>query len=406
MASLFGDPSSAAKAFATGANAGADIARRNLYNLQLQQEQQKIAEQGQVRRAQDLYEMAGRTGNPSDYQQALSDNAIPASVGMQVQEADPRTKATKDWLANAASMAMVADNNEYEPTMRALYRAGKAQGVDFSQFGINSEDEMAKVPRSSVAIATGMVSHDTIKEIVKQKSKLLTENQDVMSTPQLYVNPQNGRQEMWYFRKSGEPARFIRTATAQDLRGPDSANERELVKNTIKELPKLKEEAIKQSRNISTIDQALGLLKTGNVTGKGGQVRAFLQPYAEAMGINTQNMDNAQTFQLLTRVITGPMRLDLIGSGPVTEYEQKLLKDMSGGGSTGQAAAYELLTYYKSIAKDKIGNYNQTLSGALELDSNIGKIHKPISIDGQGDSSSSSAGPKKVGRFIVEVEGK
>jgi len=145
-----------------------------------------------------------------------------------------------------------------------------------------------------------------------------------------------------------------------------------------KDLPKLKTEATTQGNNIGQIDKAITLLKTGNVTGKSGQVKAFLAPYAEAVGMNTQGMDDAQTFQLLARQIIGPMRLDIIGAGPVSEWEQKLMQQMSGGGGAGTQAAYELLTAYRKMAESKIQNYNDTLAGGIELDPNIGKIHKPV----------------------------
>lgn len=320
--------------------------------------------------------MAGRTGNPSDYQQALSDNAIPASVGMQVQEADPRTKATKDWLANAASMAMVADNNEYEPTMRALYRAGKAQGVDFSQFGINSEDEMAKVPRSSVAIATGMVSHDTIKEIVKQKSKLLTENQDVMSTPQLYVNPQNGRQEMWYFRKSGEPARFIRVATKQDIKGPDA--EKPLTGDTAGKLAMLNQ----ASRDISELPSMLyvnGKLDLGRLTGG-----FFGAPSELGREINSR-IDNAVAAKL--RAETGAAATP----GEV-ENISKRFKPKPG------------LDDEKAVS-DKLTRLKEYLDEAAYFIDPQGAHRAGAARDRESKGALFSA-PKKVGRFIVEVEGK
>jgi len=171
-----------------------------------------------------------------------------------------------------------------------------------------------------------------------------------------------------------------------------------------KDLPKLKTEAATQGNNIGQIDKALTLLKTGNVTVKSGQLKAFLAPYAEAVGMNTKGMDDAQTFQLLARQIIGPMRLDIIGAGPVSEWEQKLMQKMSGGGGAGTQAAYELLTAYRKMAETKIQNYNDTLAGGIEIDPNIGKIHKPIKAGGSQARPQAVTAPRAApkGRFTIK----
>lgn len=196
--------------------------------------------------------------------------------------------------------------------------------------------------------------------------------------------------------ESGLPIWKNRQEMPEKKAGESSPEDRIHIRELSKDLPKLKDDAIKQNRNISTIDSALNLLKTGTVTGKMGQFKAFIQPYAEAMGVDTKSMSDAQTFQLLTRTITGPMRLDIVGPGAVTEYEQQLIKQMSGGGGTGQAAALELLNYYKQVAKDKVLNYNSTLEGAISIDPTFSKYHKKINITPSGIKAESPATPARI----------
>ena len=153
--------------------------------------------------------------------------------------------------------------------------------------------------------------------------------------------------------------------------------DKELIKKTLVEMPKLKREAV-VAQNISTqIDTARDLIKTG-VTGKGGQFKSFLAPYAEMAGVNTDNMSDSQKFQLLTRAIIGPMRLEIVGPGPVSEWEQKLMQQISGGGGATKEAASELLGHWQKLAQSKIDNYNDTLSGFSEVYPNVQKVYQPL----------------------------
>ena len=154
-----------------------------------------------------------------------------------------------------------------------------------------------------------------------------------------------------------------------------------LIRETADNLPKMRASASSQKTNIQSINRALSLVKTGNVTGKGGQLRSFLAPYAEFAGANTEGMDEAQTFQLLTRVIVGPMRLDIIGPGPVSEWEQKLMQQISGGGGSAKAAAKELLSTYKRLAQNKVNEYNEAATNSYTLSPRFKDLYKPIEME-------------------------
>lgn len=164
---------------------------------------------------------------------------------------------------------------------------------------------------------------------------------------------------------------------AEVAKGNQSPFDKQIVTKTLTELPKLKADARTQGNNIERIDRALELVKKG-VTGKGGQVKGFLAPYAEMMGVSSEGLNDAQTFQLLTRVIIGPMRLDIVGPGPVSEWEQQLMQKISGGGGSSKQAAIELLNSYKKQAQAKVQNYNETLNGITQIAPNIGKVYQPI----------------------------
>src|SRR3990167_2112992 len=184
------------------------------------------------------------------------------------------------------------------------------------------------------------------------------------------------------------------------IAGDFSFGDKEIIKKTLTELPKLKREAVGGQTAITQVDRALELVAKG-VTGKGGQLKSFLAPYAELAGVNTENMDDSQKYQLLTRAIIGQMRLELIGPGPVSEWEQQLMQKISGGGGATKGAAQELLGYYKTLAKAKVNSYNDTLTGFTEIYPDAGKVYKPINLGGAAPVPGTT--PPKAGPVVGSV---
>lgn len=158
---------------------------------------------------------------------------------------------------------------------------------------------------------------------------------------------------------------------------PKQPGDESLIRIAATNLEKLQATARGSKNSVSNIDRALDLVDQG-VTGKAGQAKAFIAPYAEALGINTKNMDDAATYKALTKVITGPMRMDIIGPGPVSEYEQKLMQELGGGGGTAQAAAKELLNYYRTQAENKIKDYNNAAQDSYSLSPQMQKLFRPL----------------------------
>jgi hypothetical protein len=90
--------------------------------------------------------------------------------------------------------------------------------------------------------------------------------------------------------------------------------------------------------------------------------------------MDSRDMQNANEFQLLARAAIGPLRLEIVGSGPVSEYEQKLMKELSGGGGTAGQAAKALLTHWRKLASQKVEQYNYTVKGVSQFSPNVSTI--------------------------------
>ena len=171
------------------------------------------------------------------------------------------------------------------------------------------------------------------------------------------------------------------------------------VKKGLQELPKLQAAAQTASNSKEQIRRAKELIKEG-VTGKGGQLKAFLAPYAEMLGVPSEELSKAQAYQLFTRALVGPLRLDLIGAGPVSEWEQKLMQRLSGGGGVAKEAAIELLNYYDSLAENKLKLYDETVENLAPLYPRIKTLYKPMG------TKTLTALPGKKSRTITLRSGK
>ena len=95
------------------------------------------------------------------------------------------------------------------------------------------------------------------------------------------------------------------------------------------------------------------------------------------------------------------MRMEIVGPGVVSDYEQKLLGEVSAGGSTATDAAKELLTYYRGIAQSNIRDYNDTASAVNEASPAAGRLYKPIGKGVVPDTPAQNTGSKFK---IISVE--
>ena len=153
------------------------MAHANLYNIQSEEAQIALNQKQQYDRAASLYSTT--KGNPNAYEQALNDNNIPLGIGLKVhedvqkaREMDPTVKARKQAISNAAIMAVTAPTDaEFEATKMSLYQRAVSQGMDLSEYGIKSEDDVKRMTRADMA---GFVMDPkVIEEFGKQRMQML-----------------------------------------------------------------------------------------------------------------------------------------------------------------------------------------------------------------------------------------
>lgn len=183
------------------------------------------------------------------------------------------------------------------------------------------------------------------------------------------------------------------------------------IEQALKGLPALREEASLAMTGINTIDKMSSLLSTG-AGARPGMIKTFL---GRLTGVQTENMADAELYQLLSETLRGPLREDIVGPGPMTEAEQRLLGQVTGGGATGIKSAVELLAMYRRQAERKIQNYNRqreklgsydpTVSDLYEsFDLPSGRPNRPVPAPPAPAPSASSLPPQAVAKLREGVQ--
>lgn len=139
-----------------------------------------------------------------------------------------------------------------------------------------------------------------------------------------------------------------------------NAAEQKGLEGLVNNMPKLQDEALSAYEGNQRIDKMVGLINKG-AAGPKAYAKSVAAPMLGMLGIETQGMNDAQIYQTLSKTLGGSLRQQIVGPGPVTNYEQELLKQVSGGGPLGAAAAKELLNMYRQAGLRKIELYHTNI---------------------------------------------
>lgn len=183
-----------------------------------------------------------------------------------------------------------------------------------------------------------------------------------------------------------------------------SLTDKDIVMPQIRALPKLKVQAQDASRRVRLYQDLSAMAEKG----AGGLVpglKGILSPVLEALGMDATIESEAQAYQLMARAGVGSMRLMLVGSGQVSNYEQDLMQRLSGGSiKTSREAAKLLFGYYAVESKRVVDDYNQTVADVSEVAPEVGKVYRPIQIGNVGGNKKTlDAGTAKT--FLQQAGG-
>jgi hypothetical protein len=286
---------------------------------------------------------------------------------------------TNNELRSAASSARLADltiqRQNYDDQISKLTEKGGKE-AEIIKLTKDRDALSGNISKFVQDILASDPSHQAKKEIERIKQE-----DDQKRAAQ--ADRRMAETEKWHRdQKVQSDRRIDQTDRRLDLMEKDKRTGEKLggkvLESIIKDLPKLKTEADEAKTNMDRIDKMTELLDKG-LGGKTGQIKAWLAPYAESMGINSQSLNDAQTYELLATTLGGSMRVAVVGPGPVSEYEQKLLQKVNAGGNAAAGAARELLKFYKDSAIKKIGNYNNSIDAMGDVPE-VSKVYKKIGL--------------------------
>ena len=195
-----------------------------------------------------------------------------------------------------------------------------------------------------------------------------------------------------------------------------TGRESELGKKFIDNIPKMKENAFTSASALSRINQVNSILdKEGdNVIGLSGAIKRALAPYAAAVGMSTDSMTNAQILNSLLSSNAGSLRMEVVGPGPVSNYEQQILQDVSGKKMSTEAGIRAILKHNAKSHERNIDTYNEsvynlsTIPGFEAAPKLYAPVQKPEAASKETYDVAPVAGAKKAadGNWYVERDGK
>jgi hypothetical protein len=176
--------------------------------------------------------------------------------------------------------------------------------------------------------------------------------------------------------------------------GGDGVGDQELAKSLLTNAPKLQETAQQAVKSAARIDRTIDLLdKHGDdITGISGAIKRGLAPYATAMGLNIGQMDDAQILNALLTEGQGSMRLAVIGPGPVSEYEQKILEQVSGKKIAAAEGIKMLLEHRQNQLYSDIDNYNNNTDALSKFYEKTEIAYPKIKYNKRGGKNGGAAG--------------
>ena len=145
--------------------------------------------------------------------------------------------------------------------------------------------------------------------------------------------------------------------------------EEALVKPIAEKLPAMRENAELALGGLERINSIVNILNQqgDKVTGVSGSVRAAIAPYAATVGMNTQEMDDAQLLQAMLQEGAGTLRMAVVGPGPVSEYEQKILQAVSGKRISSAEGLRRLLMHQRERMTRDINTYRKQVKSVSNI---------------------------------------
>lgn len=221
-------------------------------------------------------------------------------------------------------------------------------------------------------LATGKYTPESVDAFVSGTGKLsFAKDPSVVTWSEPYAAQVGGKKVMLQRSSTGQIKPVVEDkSTTTVVRVGDGQDKAKMYEQRAAygELPKLRQDAQAASVVLPRLERMKQILATGNAGDTVAYLRQYLAPYAP----EAKSANEAQLFQILSRTIAGPQRINIIGPGAQTEREGETLLRVGGGGNQGRAALKELLDIHTTANRATIEAYNGMVDAAGT------KIYKPM----------------------------
>lgn len=241
----------------------------------------------------------------------------------------------------------------------------KFENVGGTLYGLDEERGTVGIPEGFQAPAV-----DPLKDMPADYRAFLVSNQ-MEPSPQSYAAYNAGELER---RRASAPSVNVGVNTEK--------RQSAVVDSMLKDIDKNYQQAQSDAGAINRIDRALDIVKkSGNsVTGLSGAVKAAVAPYATAVGLNTESMNDAEILRTLLDTNAGSLRLEIVGPGPVSNYEQGILQSVSGKKISAAQGVKQLLEWNRRQKERSVKTFNsrKQSAGKIEGYQDINQIYPDV----------------------------
>ena len=257
----------------------------------------------------------------------------------------------------------ITANPDMSPEDKAKYRLNSGTYKNDSVKLRLQLDQKAKEVQKALDIYRGKKEIDTefpAKEVRKTNAQVFAEAKE-----QEWLEKPENKGETF-------PGKLRADAVIEGIRKQSGTiNDENAIRMLNQAMKEAMPEAQKSDAALSEVKVLEDLLAKGGVTGKEGQFKSAIAGWVQLFhGADVEGLSNAQAFQKIARIMTGPLRLDLIGGGQITEMEQKLWTELSGAGGMSEGAVKRLVNIYKDKLNNKV-NYYERMREGLSTQSDI-----------------------------------
>ena len=162
-----------------------------------------------------------------------------------------------------------------------------------------------------------------------------------------------------------------------------------LPEEALRSIKELEPEANTAAGTVRSLGQVVSLLNQhgDDITGWAGGLKRMLAKPLSLIGKTPESFTDAELLKTITSKTAGSMRMEVVGPGPVTEWEQGILQMVSGGKLSAAEGVRRIVEGNIVEQSKKIRRYNNKITGLSNIPGYelTPTVFSPIDVGEMGD---------------------